>query len=95
MVYLPQNSMRQVLHLTRCPPPSGTIQLPHSGLTHGTAPVDWSPLRVSSVPHVSKALLLSSCLPFTASALPPLPSLDEYVLSRNTYGNKGNFSGAS
>lgn len=86
VVYLPQNSMRQVPHLTRCPPPSGTIQLPHSGLMQGTAPVDWSPLRVSSVSHVSKARLLLSCSPCAASTLLPLPSPDEYVLSRKTCG---------
>ena len=78
--------MRQLPHLTRCPPPSGTIQFPHSGLTQGTAPVDSSPLRVSNVLHVSKARLSFSFSSFAASVLPPLPAslAHEYALSKNT-----------
>lgn len=90
LYHLPQNSMRQLVHFTRCPPPSGTIQLPHSGLTQGTAPVDSSPLRVSSVLHVSKARLSLCCSTFAASVLPPLPAslAHEYVFSRNTCGKE-------
>lgn len=90
LYHLPQNSTRQEPHRTRCPPPSGTIQLPHSGLTQGTAPVDSSPLRVSSVRHVSKDRLSLSCS-LVAAVLPPLPPslADEYLLSRNTFKGCG------
>lgn len=70
--HLLQNSTKQDAHLTRCPPPSGTIQLPHSGLTNGIAPVAFSPLRVSRLRHVSKARLSSSDTPVVSPpSLPP------------------------
>lgn len=96
LYHLPQNSMRQESQRTRCPPPSGTIQLPQSGLTQGTAPVDSSPLRVSSVRHVSKARLSLPCS-LAAAVLPSVPpSLAvEYLLSRNSCPRQGKGCGTT
>lgn len=63
--------MRQQLQRARLPEWSGTIQLPHSAETHGTAPVASKPLRVSKLRNASRARFSRSTLLPTEKPSPP------------------------